>query len=101
MSNIQCGRKIKTVPEKKVLISNRVSYPGYVVPGSLKDRCSRCGEWVWISPSSLLILHDNPGMGILCAECGLEGIATEPSKIDLPTPAQLDEIAEYLKSRGN
>ena len=85
---------------KKILISNQVSYPGYVVPGSLQDKCSRCGEPVWISPSSLLILHDNPGTDIACTECGLKQMATEPGEIDKPTPAQRDEIEEYLKGHA-
>lgn len=87
------------MPEMKALISMRVSHHGYVVPGSLQGKCSECGELVWIAPSSWLFIHDNPGMKILCNECGLKQMMDEPGEIEMPTPAQLDEIKEYLKER--
>ena len=59
----------------KVLVCTAVSDPlltsSDIGLGSLQDKCSRCGEPVWVSPDSWLALHDNPGMRIQCADCAL------------------------------
>lgn len=85
------------MPEPEILLATRVSRRSYVVPGSLKLKCSQCGQLVWLAPSSLLILHDNPGMKVLCTECPMPAT---PDKIQAPTPAQLSEIEEYLETRN-
>lgn len=86
------------MPEHHFIISNRVSYPGYVVPGSLQVKCSQCGELVWIAPSSWLIMQDNPGTEILCMECGHNMRVVEPGVVEPPTLAQLDELKEKHRS---
>jgi len=83
--------------ERTILICMRVTYPGYRVPGSLRVQCTDCGELVTVSPSGWLILHDSPGAAIVCEECGLKRILADPGEIKLPSPAQLDEIKEYLR----
>ncbi|MBA7635934.1 hypothetical protein ES703_43545 [subsurface metagenome] len=86
--------------EKKTLICMLASFEGYVPPGGLQDKCFKCGQPVWVAPSSWLILHDNPGMKILCAPCALAEIK-EDGEFDIEgiTPAQAEEILEYLDSR--
>ena len=87
------------MPERKTLISMPVSYEGYAPPGSLQDKCSKCGQPVWVSPSSWLIMHDNPGMEILCQPCALAQMKEDKQfEIEAITPAQAEEILEYLVS---
>ena len=87
--------------EKTILICMRVTHHGYLVPGGLRVQCADCGELVWVSPSGWLILHDSPGAEVVCVECGLERMLAEPGKISPPTPAQLDELNEYLHQKGS
>ncbi len=88
------------MPERKTLICVPASYRGYVPPGVLQDKCSKCGQPVWVAPSSLLIMHDNPGMEILCTPCALERMRKDKRfDIQAITPAQADEVLEYLNSR--
>ena len=82
--------------EAKTLISVPVSHGGYVTPGSLQDKCSKCGQVVWVSPSSWLIMHDNPGMEILCMPCALVKMKEDKQfEIEAITPAQAEEVEEY------
>ena len=85
--------------DSNMLICCRISFGGYVVPGSIPGSCCRCGEPVWIAPSSLLILNDNPGTQILCIECGLKAVAAEPGPIHKITPAQFSEVEEFLEKK--
>lgn len=87
------------MPEQHFIISPRVSFPGYVVLGSLQVKCSHCGELVWVAPSSWLIMHDNPETEILCTECGRNLMVLQPIEVVLPTPAQLDELEEKHRSQ--
>ena len=88
------------MPERKTLICVPASYRGYVPPSVLQDKCSKCGQPVWVAPSSLLIMHDNPGMEILCTPCALERMRKDKRfDIQAITPAQADEVLEYLNSR--
>ena len=87
--------------EKTVLICMRVTHPGYRVSGSLRVQCADCGELVSVSPSGWLILHDSPGAEIVCVECSLKRMLAEPGEIKPPSPAQLDEIGEYLRQKGS
>jgi len=86
------------MPERKALMCQPVAFEGYVVPGGLPEKCSECGQPVWVSPSSLLILHDNPGTIILCVPCAIAQMEGDGElKIEDITPAQAEEIKEYLK----
>ena len=85
------------MPERKTLISMPVSLEGYAPPGSLQDKCSKCGQSVWVTPSSWLIMHDNPGMKILCEPCALAQMKEDKHfEIEAITPAQTEEILKYL-----
>ena len=86
------------MPDKKALICTLTSSGGYVVPGSLLDKCSKCRQPVWVSPSSLLIMHDNPGMDILCTLCSPTKMMKDGEfEIEAITPAQTEEIDEYFR----
>jgi len=90
------------MPERKTLISTPVSLGGYVPPGSLQDKCSKCGQPVWVAPSSWLILHDNPEMRILCMPCAIAQMKKDGEfEIETITPAQAEEIDEYLRKVGS
>lgn len=89
------------MPENKMLICKPADYIGYVVPGSLPMKCCECGQPVWISPSSMLLLHDNPEMMILCEPCGFAHMEIHEGIIEDLIPAQLEELAEYVKSKGD
>lgn len=88
------------MPESKTLICMPASFEGYVVPGSLPSKCSKCRQPVWVSPSSLLILHDNPGMEILCTPCTLAKMKEDKHfEIEGINLAQAEEILEHMDSR--
>jgi len=58
-------------------------------------RCAQCGQLVWLSPSSFILLHDNPGARVLCWDCGQQELRQHPGEIMPISPAQQDEIEEY------
>ena len=87
------------MPERKTLITAPVSLGGYMGPGGLQDKCSKCGQLVWVSPSSWLIMYDNPGMVILCMPCALVKLKEDKHfEIEAITPAQAEEIEEYHRT---
>jgi hypothetical protein len=91
-----CPREeIKTMPEPTVLIAMPVDHPGYVVPGSLHYVCTQCHRGVWIAPSSWLIMHENPGIEVLCWGCAFDRIDKEGGEMMELTPAQIQEIEEW------
>jgi len=57
--------------EELVIVTRRVEQGLTLVAGSKQDRCSECGEPVWVSPSSVRVMEDNPGSRILCLQCAL------------------------------
>lgn len=90
------------MPEETILICRPVSKGGYVLPGSVPMKCQRCGEPVRVSPSSFILMSDNPGMQILCTKCAFDrtdaGLCGEFQPL---IPIQVNEIAEYLTGTGN
>lgn len=90
------------MPEEQILICKAVDSPGYVVPGSLPMKCHECNKAVWVSPSSMLLLHDNPEMQIKCESCAFAHMSSHKGTneiVDL-TQAQMEEIEEYYRSRN-
>ena len=88
------------MPERKALMCQPVASNGYVVPGAVPEKCSKCGDLVWVSPSSLLILHDRPDMEIVCMPCAVAEMKKGPDfEVENITPAQAGEIQEYFNSR--
>lgn len=86
------------MPKRKTLVCMPASFRGYVVPGSLPEKCSKCGGPVWLAPSSLLILHDNPGIEVLCIPCTLAQMKKDKEvEIEGINPAQAEEIEEYFR----
>jgi len=86
------------MPEGKTLMCMPASFRGYVVPGSLPDKCSKCRQPVWVPPSSLLILHDNR-VEILCITCALAKMKKDKEfEVEGINPAQAEEIREYIRT---
>jgi DNA-directed RNA polymerase subunit RPC12/RpoP len=88
------------MPEEKILICHPTNSPGYMVPGSLPSKCSQCGRSVTIAPSSWLLIHDNPGIKILCESCGFAKVEARQGKIEGIAPAQLEEIDAYFREEN-
>lgn len=84
--------------EKTVLICMPVTVKGYIVPGSLKVKCDRCPQLVWVAPSGWLI----PNKEILCWSCAIPQLEKDKDAVIKVTTAQLDEIREYnrIKQEG-
>lgn len=86
----------------EVLVCMPISWRGYVVPGSLPDKCAECGQPVWVAPSGFLIIHDNPGIQLQCLSCVSNRIVNKgPVLVHDATPAQLDEIEEYRRAQNS
>lgn len=85
------------MPEEKILICKPISRPGYVVLGSMPSKCGQCGQPIWVSPSSMLLLHDNPDTKLRCLPCTLAHMETHPGTIAPLTPSQREEIEEYTR----
>jgi hypothetical protein len=67
--------------------------------GSLQMKCSKCGSLVYVAPSSWGIIHDNPGIEILCVPCLTVEMEKEKTvTIRGMNEAQADEIREYFAS---
>lgn len=78
----------------------RVADARYVVPGSLTAKCAKCGERVWVAPSSLEIRQDNPDSQFVCNQCAfaqMEQCGGEVEIMEL-TPAQIKEVEEYRRT---
>lgn len=77
---------------RKVILGSMVrSHRGDLMPGSIVQRCTDCGERVYISPSSMIEDGD-----VLCARCFLVEWRKEPAR-ELRTN---DVQREELKSKG-
>ena len=74
----------------------RVADARYVVPGSITAKCAKCGERVWVAPSSLEIHQDNPDSQFTCGQCAFAQMTQGIKDMDL-TPAQIKEIEEYYR----
>jgi len=86
---------------KNILVCTSITAGGPVVPGTLQIACSECGEMVYVSPSSWIIIHDNPGLVVLCIGCATVLQATVRTiQPHAPSPAQIAEIMEYLEAEG-
>jgi len=81
------------------IICCRVAKASYIVPGSLTANCSKCGELVLVSPSTLEIRQNSPESKFLCVECGLAEMERTGGEITELTPAQIKEIDEYRGGR--
>jgi len=70
--------------------------PILVIPGSLPDKCSRCGQSVMVSPSSWQLLHDNPDAEIICVPCVLKMDTSKYYTVP-PNEAQREDMKLGLK----
>jgi hypothetical protein len=72
--------------DEKVLITLRCVDVKNVIVGNRKDKCGRCKEDVWISPSS----ENMPFSSIICSRCLTE---TEVKEATI-APLSKDQISE-------
>jgi hypothetical protein len=86
---------------RTVLICKPLAFPGYIVPGSIVFECSGCHKLISVAPSSLDIIRGNPGIRVVCWLCGAKLMKEHPGPIELPTPAQLEEIRQAQEQRRN
>lgn len=68
-----------------------------LIPGSLPDKCTDCGQAVSVSPSSWQILHDNPGTKVVCIYCAL---ATKGINVQPMTRSQIADMVSALNEEG-
>jgi hypothetical protein len=68
---IQAGNLFIPFHQKAERIDAVVVAPAFWehVPGSIRGTCSRCGQEVWVSPSTQILLAQQPGVPIICAPC--------------------------------
>lgn len=69
-----------------------VTYTAPLVPDSQQRTCRQCGEAVWIAPSGLAMLTENPGMPVECLDCA------GPARNDL-VKMSAEQVAE-LRAMG-
>ena len=100
-----CPRCRGGVPEKAVAcVPVRVfkNLFGPVSPaiGTILDDCESCGDIVYVSPSSWIIIHENPGTKIMCLSCLVK--RRGECQVDLQdfNEAQFEEIKEFFKRGG-
>lgn len=84
-----------SAPEVDILLCRAQDRPGPLVPGSLPGSCSGCGRGIWIAPSSIIMMHDNPGTLTLCLSCAGRCMAAHGGTVIPLTPAQLEERPEW------
>lgn len=75
-----------------VFFSQRASTPKCVIDSSPDWSCARCGEAVWVSPSSKRAAADSKFL-IVCTHCFAEGAARQMKSGDTLGPSQASEIA--------
>ena len=76
----------------------------YVVPGSAKVQCERCGKDAWVSPSSYVLVRTrkyHPHFVCLrcCDERELALLAT--AMHDGPAPEQLPELHDAIRTEDD
>jgi len=93
---------MRRISHEQILVCRAVEPTGHVVSGSLPMKCHECNKAVWVSPSSMLLLHDNPQMQINCESCAFSHMSSHKGpmkRMDL-TPGQMEELEEYYRSRN-
>lgn len=80
--------------EENVLVSMRVrdAHPENVVPGSTQRPCAKCGEAVWVSPSSAAVVVT----ATLCIPCAIPVINADPQPDFRVASGAPREIRDHL-----
>ena len=76
------------------IVCHRVADRPTPLEGSLKERCSKCGSEVWISPKTLEV-KTRTGVEIVCVRCILPKLKAG-SELAI-TPGQIEEAAEHIR----
>jgi len=95
------------VTDEAVLLCDRVEGFADPVAGSVAERCDRCGESVWVSPSSRR-MREESGLALspVCRDCFPAVVAELPPdeevKVHKLTADQIEElVAEAKRRRGS
>lgn len=65
--------------------------------GSRRSRCSACGSYVWVAPSSRRLIAER-GLTIVCIQCAAERAQTNPpEEIKPPTAEQIAELIAWQR----
>ena len=48
---------------------NPLEEAGVIVPGSQTGQCDRCGQDIWLAPSTRKLMKDYPGVPTRCLDC--------------------------------
>ena len=48
---------------------NPLEEAGVIVPGSETGQCDRCGQDIWVAPSTQELMNDYPNVPIRCLDC--------------------------------
>lgn len=91
--------------DEAILVCDRVEGFADPVAGSVVERCDRCGESVWVSPSSRS-MREKSGLVLppVCRDCFPAMVAELPpdEKIEVQklTADQIEELIAEAKRRG-
>lgn len=85
-------------PDQKWIVSGRIGCgEAKPAPGSDVSSCSECGHAVWLSPSSLQVISEDPeNFTVICMDCAEPHIKQHPEEIMPVNNGQLKEIASYF-----
>lgn len=82
--------------DKTVILCNRVAnVPSPGIDGCTRDRCSRCAEEVWISPTTQMIKESDKAI-VMCFECAGPEIKKTGAKIEI-RPSQIEEVRNQIR----
>jgi len=76
------------------IICNRVEGHPTPIEGSTKERCSKCGLEVWITPKTMEV-KIRAGAKIVCIPCILPELKRVHELV--VTPGQLEEAANHIR----
>lgn len=66
------------------------------IKNSTLDKCSECGQPVWVAPSGRKLLAEHPNMKIICIPCATPKIERD-SKFMPINEEQKGELREYVQ----
>lgn len=65
------------------------------IPDSAHEPCTECGVECWVSPSTELIRARNPGLRIMCSDCGVTFMLERRGRFHR---LEGDQVAELIES---
>lgn len=86
-----------TEDQKKFLLCLRVKGDGtdMVLDTATITKCTQCGHDVWIAPTGVALVAENPSVMVTCYSCVARTHSDEPMEIEAP-PGAFTELADAL-----